>query len=225
MIEYIFLTLFFVFIILEIFAEFKDNDKLIYFTKPLLMPLLILFYVFGVIEVSSISQIDWFIVIALIGGCSGDILFMLKDQDKWFLYGLGGYLVNQVFYIMSFLLSITDYTVFNAMSLFLLGPSILIIVFTLPRFINKTGDLKGPILVYMMAILIMHISALLRVAQFQGLGFIFVFVGSLSYAFSDALLAINKWAGEFTNAKLIIITTYVMAQFYIVLGSIFSILP
>jgi len=221
MIEYIFLALFFVFTAVEIFGEFKDNEKLIFFSKPLLMPLLILFYIFGVIEISSITRVDWFIVIALIGGCAGDVLLMLKDQDKWFLYGMGAFLVNQIFYIMSFLLSITDYTVFNVWGLFLLGPAILIMVFTLPRFINKTGDLKGPVLVYMAAILIMHISALLRISEFQGLPFILIYVGSLSYIFSDASLAVNKWAGEFTNARFIIMTTYLMAQFYITLGSLF----
>lgn len=222
MIEFIFLALFFVFTIIEIFGEFKDNEKLIFITKPLLMPLLILFYIFGVIDASSITRIDWFIVIALIGGCTGDIFLLLKDQDKWFLYGMGAYLVNQIFYIMSFLLSITDYTVFNVWGLVLLGPAILIMIFILPRFINKTGDMKGPVLVYMAAILIMHISALLRIAQFQGLAFILVFIGSLSYIFSDASLAVNKWAGEFTNARFIITTTYVMAQFYITLGALFS---
>ena len=185
------------------------------------MPLLILFYIFGVIEISSITQVDWFIVIALIGGCAGDVLLMLKDQDKWFLYGMGAFLVNQIFYIMSFLLSITDYTVFNVWGLFLLGPAILIMVFTLPRFINKTGDMKGFVLVYMAALLIMHISALLRIAEFQGLPFVLIYVGSLSYIFSDASLAVNKWTGEFTNARFIVMTTYVMAQFYITLGALF----
>ena len=222
MFEFIFLALFFVFTIIEIFGEFKDNEKLIFITKPLLMPLLILFYIFGVIDASSITRIDWFIVIALIGGCAGDIFLLLEDQDKWFLYGMGAYLVNQIFYIMSFLLSITDYTVFNVWGLVLLGPAILIMIFILPRFINKTGDMKGPVLVYMAVILIMHISALLRIAQFQGLAFILVFIGSISYIFSDASLAVNKWAGEFTNARFIITTTYVMAQFYITLGALFS---
>lgn len=53
MIEYIILVIFFVFAIIEGFGEYKDNDKIIYITKPFLMPLLILFYIFGVIEVAS----------------------------------------------------------------------------------------------------------------------------------------------------------------------------
>ncbi|MHA2281734.1 MAG: lysoplasmalogenase [Promethearchaeota archaeon] len=224
MIEYIFLVLFFVVAIIEIFGEFKENTKIIYITKPFLMPLLILFYIFGVIETTSITRVDWLIIVALIGGMGGDIFLMLKNEDKWFLPGMGSFLINQIFYIISFFLSITDYAAFSLWGLFMIIPSLLILVFTVPRFISKTEDMKIPVLVYMAAILLMHISALLRIAdsRLQGLPFVLIFIGSLSFIFSDASLAVNKWAGEFKNARLIIITTYILAQFYIVLGALFT---
>ena len=218
MIEYIFLVLFFIFVIIEVFAEYKDINKIVYCTKPLLMPLLMLFYIFGVVGTTSISDVDWLIIIALLGGCAGDIFLMLENEDKWFLFGMGAFFINQIFYIISFFLSISDITNFNAWGYFLLGPTILIFVFTVPRFINKTEDMKIPVLVYLLAILLMHIAAIFRLAEFQGLPFILVYVGSISFIFSDACLAVNKWAGEFTNARIIIMTTYFLAQFYIILG-------
>ena len=45
---------------------------------------------------------------------------------------------------------------------------------------------------------------------------------AISEGFSDALLASNKWAGEFTNARSIVMSTYFMAQFYITLGALLS---
>ncbi|MFX1281019.1 MAG: lysoplasmalogenase [Promethearchaeota archaeon] len=222
MIEYIFLVLFFIFAIIEIFGEYKDNKKIEYSTKPLLMPLLILFYIFGVIETASIENIDWLIVFALIGGCAGDIFLMLENEEKWFLFGMVAFLINQIFYIISFFLSITDITNFTSWGYFLLGPAILILIFTVPRFINKTEDMKIPVLVYLVAILLMHIAAILRLAEFQGLPFTLIYVGSISFIFSDACIAVNKWAEEFTNARLVIMTTYVMAQFYIVLGALLT---
>ena len=226
MIEYIFLVIFFVVAIIEIFGEFKENTKIIYISKPILMPLLILFYVFGVIETSSIDRVNWLIVVALIGGMGGDIFLMLKDEDKWFLPGMGSFLINQIFYIISFFLSITDYTAFNLWGLFLIIPALLILIFTVPRFIGKTESMKIPVLIYMAAILLMHIAALLRISdpRLLGLPFILIFIGSLSFIFSDAMLAVNKWAGEFKHARVIIITTYIIAQFYIVLGILLTIL-
>ncbi len=221
MIEYIFLALFFIFTIIEVFGEYKDNDKIIYITKPLLMPMLILFYIFGVIDISSIANVNWLIVVALIGGCAGDIFLMLKNEEKWFLFGMGAFLVNQIFYILAFFFAITNYSAFNPWGLFLLGPAILILIFTVPRFLNKTEDMKIPVVVYMGAILLMHIAALVRLSTIQGLGSILIYVGSISFIFSDSSIAVNKWAGEFTNARFIIMTTYVMAQFYITLGALF----
>jgi len=224
MIEYIFLVSFFVVAIIEIFGEFKDNTKIIYITKPILMPLLILFYIFGVIEAASIARIDWLIVVALIGGMGGDIFLMLKNEDKWFLPGMGAFLINQIFYTISFFLSITDYTALNLWGLLLIVPALLILAFTVPGFIKNTGHLKIPVLIYMAAILLMHISALLRIAdpRLQGLPYVLIYIGSLSFIFSDASIATNKWAGEFKNARLIILTTYILAQFYIVLGTLLT---
>ena len=222
MIEYIFLIIFFILAIVELYGEYKDNKNIEYSTKPLLMPLLILFYIFGVIEGASITRVDWLIVVALIGGCVGDIFLMLEDQEKWFLFGMGAFLLNQIFYIISFFLSITDYTAFNSWGLFLLGPAILILIFMVPRFIKKTDDMKIPVLVYMAAILLMHVAAIFRLAEFQGLPFVLIYVGSISFIFSDATIALNKWGGEVTHARLIIMTTYVMAQFYITLGALLT---
>lgn len=222
MIEYLFLVLFFIFAIVEVFGEYKDIKKIEYCTKPLLMPLLILFYIFGVVETTSITNVDWLIVIALLGGCAGDIFLMLENEDKWFLFGMGAFFINQIFYIISFFLSITDITNFISWGYFLLGPAILVLVFTVPRFIKKTEDMKIPVLVYLVSILLMHIAAILRFAEFQGLPFVLVYVGSISFIFSDACIAVNKWAGEFINARLIIMTTYILAQFYITLGVLFT---
>lgn len=224
MIEYIFLIIFFIVVIIELFGEFKENSKIIYMSKPLLMPLLILFYIFGVVEAASIVQVDWLIVIALIGGMGGDIFLMLKDEDKWFLPGMGSFLINQIFYIIFFFLSITDYAALNLWGLLLIIPALLILVFTVPRFISKTEDMKIPVIIYMAAILLMHISALLRIADLRllGLPFILIYIGSLSFIFSDASLAVDKWAGEFKNSRVIIISTYILAQFYIVLGALLT---
>lgn len=218
MIEYIFLVIFFILSIIEIFGEFKDNNKIIYALKPLLMPMLIFFYIFGVIEATgAIFNINWLIIVALLGGMLGDIFLMLKNEEKWFLFGMIAFLINQIFYIIAFFLS-TDYAAFNPWVLFLLGPTFLILVFAVPRFLNKSGDMKMPVLVYMAAILLMHIAALIRLSTIQNLASILIFIGSISFIFSDSGIAVNKWAGEFTNARLIIMTTYLMAQFYITLG-------
>jgi uncharacterized membrane protein YhhN len=220
MIEYIFLVIFFIIAIITGYGEYKENDKINYISKPLLMPLLILFYIFGVFEATT--RVDWLIVVALIGGYAGDIFLMFKGQDKWFLFGMIGFFVNQIFYVISFFLSISNIANFNIWGLFLLGPVILILAIIVPRFINKTEKFKIPVFIYLGAILLMHIAAILRLAEFQGLPFILVYVGSISFIFSDATIAVDKWDTEVTQGRLIIRSTYIMAQFFITLGALFT---
>jgi len=225
MIEYIFLILFFIIVIVELYGEHKENTKIFYASKPLAMPLLILFYIFGIVNSVGAEKIDWLIVVALIGGMTGDIFLMLKDQEKWFLFGMIGFLVNQIFYIISFFIGVGDITPFNAWTLFLFGPVILIIAFTVPRFINKTDELKVPVLVYMGAILLMHVAAVVRLAVIQHFEIIFIYIGSILFIFSDSILAMIKWEGDFKHGRLINLITYFLAQFYITLGAFLSVLP
>ena len=92
----------------------------------------------------------------------------------------------------------------------------------LPRFITKAGEMKIPVLVYLIAILLMHVVAILRLAEFQGLPFILVYIGSISFIFSDSTIAVDKWDKEVPNGRPIIMITYILAQFYITLGVLFS---
>lgn len=206
----------FIFAALEIYGEYKDNDTLITAFKPLVLPFIVLFYVFG-----AHANIDWLIVVALLFGWMGDFFLMLKNE-KWFLYGMVAFLLNQIFFIISFFMSISDISAFNVWGLFLLGPVILIMLFSVPRFINKTGDLKIPVLVYMAAILLMHIAAVLRLAEFGGLEFILIYIGSIFFIFSDVFLALNKWDEPAKQKRVINMVTYFLAQFYIALGAVFT---
>ena len=224
MIEYIFLILFFFIVIIELYGESKENTKIFYASKPLAMPLLILFYIFGVINGVGAERIDWLIVVALIGGMTGDILLMLKNQEKWFLFGMIGFLINQIFYIISFFIGVGDITTFNIWALFLFCPVVLIIAFTVPRFIKKTEDLKIPVLVYMGAILLMHVATVVRIAVIQEISTIFIYLGSILFIFSDSILAMIKWEGEFKHGRLINLATYFLAQFYIALGALLIVL-
>ncbi|MFW9999646.1 MAG: lysoplasmalogenase [Candidatus Hodarchaeota archaeon] len=219
------MILFFIIVGVELYGESKENTKIFYASKPLAMPLLILFYVFGVVNSVGVNRVDWLIVIALIGGMAGDIFLMLKSQEKWFLFGMIGFLINQIFYVISFFIGVGNLTLFNAWGLFLFGPVVFIIGFMVPRFIKKTEDLKIPVLVYIGAILLMHTAAVVRLALIQEISNIFIYLGSILFIFSDSILAMIKWEGEFKHGRLINLITYFFAQFYIALGALLSVLP
>ena len=70
----------------------------------------------------------------------------------------------------------------------------------------------------------MHFAAILKLAEFQGLSFTLVYIGSISFIFSDAILAVDKWDKEMPNGSSINMTTYILAQFFITLGVLLTVI-
>ena len=64
----------------------------------------------------------------------------------------------------------------------------------------------------------MGIFALIRRGWTLEKSFIMVYSGALLFIMSDALLAINKFMNPIVQARLLIMATYISAQFLIVRG-------
>ena len=206
--------------LVHIYGERNTNLKIKYLTKPLLMPILILMYIFTV----NLTGINWLIVFALLFGMLGDIFLMLKNVEKWFIFGMGCFLLNHILYIISFLISINNIGGFLPFGFFLFIPVAIMIFYLIPAFFPKLDQkLKIPVIVYMIAIITMHVSATLTLGSFQsfeGLSFVLVYIGSLSFIISDGLIVVDKFDREIDHANEIIMATYLLAQFFIVLGMI-----
>ncbi|MFX0187025.1 MAG: lysoplasmalogenase [Candidatus Hodarchaeota archaeon] len=222
---YLFLVLFFVFTASDIAAVAKEKKILEHISKPLLMPLLVLYYIFGAIAIN----IDWLIVVALLCGCAGDIFLMLENKDKWFIYGMAAFLLGHIFYIISFLLSVgVNIIAFPIYGYVLLIPVIFILLLTFPKYKDHMGDLKIPVYIYMVAILTMHVTAILRLALFEIYCpcFFLVWFGSILFMISDSMIAIDTFNKEMKipNIRIYIMLTYILGQFLIVQGVLLSLL-
>ncbi len=217
MIQLIFLVLFFIDGVANLVSVVRESKRLEHITKPLLMPLLALYYIFGSIN----KNFDWLIVVALLCGCAGDVFLMLENEDKWFMFGMVSFLLGHIFYIISFLLSISNAD-FPLWGIVLFAPVIVILLFIYPKYKNNLGDMKIPVQIYMGAILLMHIFAVLRLTEFNffSLCFIFVWIGSILFVLSDSLIAVNTFNEEIkiSYIRVYIMLTYILGQFLIVQG-------
>ena len=225
MIQYLFLVIFFIDAGIHIVGVAKESKKIIYATKPFLMLLLALYFIFAL----PLNKVNWLILIAVLFGGAGDIFLMLEGDEKWFMLGMVAFLLGHIFYIIAFMLEIGDNIVsFPIWGLFFLIPVVLILVMTYPMFKNHLGDLKIPVHVYMLVILVMHIFTVLRVAayDFFCVCFLLVWLGSLLFILSDSLIAIDTFNKEkkIPHGRIIIMLTYILGQFLIVQGVILSLL-
>ncbi|MHA1804039.1 MAG: lysoplasmalogenase [Promethearchaeota archaeon] len=223
MITIIILIIYLIMAVADIIVVEKRLKKLEYVFKCSLMPLLIFYYVVSTV---GTAMMDVLIILALIGGFFGDFFLVLENEEKWFIFGMLAFLLGHVFYILSFMFSLWSYfvagisinLVFIILLLFI--PVVVLIGFTYPKFNKFLGEMNIPVHVYMIAILIMHVFATLRVIRFGVFSFILTWLGSILFISSDSLIAIKTFNKELKlrHVDAVIMATYILGQFFIIQG-------
>lgn len=154
-------------------------------------------------------------LMAMIFALLGDVFLMFSD-DTSFMIGLIAFLLMQLFYIFEFKKDIKKYS--KRQINFLLG---FIIVGLLIYFMmsNHLYTLKWPVLIYVLAITTMGAMAWSRNKDIPG--YQLVGIGALFFIFSDMWLAFGKFDIIHTSIdRLIVIVSYMIAQYLIVRGII-----
>lgn len=204
----------------ELAALIFNYELLHHITKPLLMVLLLLYFV--VDQRHRQHRLFLIIVLALVFSWLGDVMLMYQQNDAmYFMLGLGAFLIAHVFYIIGYRKARIEnfshdlskprsarYTFF-----------LLIIFLTLMTvLLPHLGEMLIPVIIYAFAITVMAITALHRFGKTTKTSFWMVMGGALIFMFSDSSIAINKFLEPINHASIIIMTTYLTAQYLIVEG-------
>lgn len=210
----IFIVIFFISaFIVNLYANKNNNKILIVLTKPLLVPLIILFYL------TSTEHINWLIVTGLFFGFLGDVS-LLGESKKFifFILGLLAFLIGHLFYTWAFLQSIQYFGVVPIWFIIILIPYSLYAYAILRILRPNLQKLLIPVVIYMGVILIMSFTGSCRIWNGFTLEFILPFIGSLFFIVSDSVLAYNKFNVPEKNYETLIMFTYILAQVFIVGG-------
>ena len=190
---------------LDLVGVFGHSAELGAVTKPLLMPLLLAFFVSSLdgLHHHLAKWVKW----ALVCSWVGDVLLM-PDGDLFFVLGLLAFLGAQICYILGFRSSalgplrsrpwlVLPYAGYVLLLLYLLLPDV--------------GGLALPVTVYAVALVTMAILAT-GVSPTTG-------VGALLFVASDSLLALTEFTDRLpVAAESWIMPTYLVGQLLIVLG-------
>lgn len=219
----IFMMIFFVFVAAHLLGEFliiKGNKKgmtIRYISKPVMMPLLALFYIIGNLS------INLWIIAGIFGGFAGDVCLMMPDPKgtkKFFKIGLISFLFGHIFYIVAFIQAAMGFSDYKWWSILLAIPYILIGAFTYPRLIKHTGKMTIPVTIYLIVIVLMGVSTTFLWGSRAPLGVGLAMIGALIFMISDTINAFNKFAQEIPYERLLTMSTYLLGQFLLVLGYI-----
>ena len=213
------LMLFFIVALGELVAIAAQLEVLGMVCKPLIMVTLGVYYL-------SSAGIDrsYVVLLAIIFSLAGDVSLMFDSVNSiYFIIGLVSFLISHVFYIIAYRQHQNDeyadalqgiQKLRAAFPIVLAGTGLVVILYP------ALGALKFPVIVYALVLVVMVLNALFRTGRTSVVSFWFVFVGAMFFMVSDSLLALNKFLTPLPHSGLLIMSTYISAQFLIIEGLI-----
>ena len=191
-------------------AVLLDLKGLEYAAKPMTMVMLM----------AAVAAMDvddpaarWCFLVALAFSLLGDVFLMLPDEQRWFVFGLGAFLVGHLAYVPGLvLLGIDPYgvvigVVALAVALGTLGRTTVAAVRT------SAPDMAVPVIAYIGVISLMVLAAF-------STGILIAIVGACLFYASDALIAQQRFVRPIPNGNVIVMVTYHLGQIGLALGLI-----
>ena len=212
--EKTFTLIFCVIVLLELITGiFESLSQLHYFTKPLILTSLIVF--FWSKSNHLLKGVRNITLLALLFSLIGDILLMFVDKTaNFFIGGLIAFLLAHIMYTLIFIKkrnkTISPFPIIIIVLVYATG------IFYIVK--DGLGDMKIPVLLYLTVILTMVVMASLRKGKVSNNSYYLVFIGALFFMISDSVLSVNKFYQSFASSGIIIMFTYALAQYLIVMG-------
>lgn len=182
-------------------------------TKPaIMMVLLLFFYKYRSYDDLYATRL---MILALLFSLAGDVLLLFTGRSElFFILGLVSFLMAHLMYVFVFLKKrnpkrrgvafLCISLIYGAILFYILHPGL--------------GEMKIPVLLYMLVILAMANVANLRKDMVTENSYQLVFIGAVSFMISDSILAFEKFHTSIPLSNIWIMATYAFAQLLIVFG-------
>jgi uncharacterized membrane protein YhhN len=204
----IFTLIFFTISILEIWAGIMGYREGVFMTKPLIMLSVFMFYYSQTRK--TLNTHDKIMLVAFLFSMLGDIFLML-GKDDYFKFGLGSFLFTHLCFIRVFYTQKGETNSYARLAIFIFGTIVFYIIKN-----HVPTSLLLPVIIYLFAISVMAICASERKVNSES--YRMVLFGAILFMISDSLIAIDKFAFPIPISTFLIMSTYIMAQYFIAVG-------
>jgi uncharacterized membrane protein YhhN len=136
-----------------------------------------------------------------------------------FLFGLASFMVAQLIYMYVFFATPGKNSLASERKYLLIPPvasGALLIWFLY----SDLGTMRLPVILYAVAIMAMVTGAINRIDKVNRESYILVLAGAVLFLISDSTIAVNRFSYGFELSSVIVMTTYIMAQYLITVGYI-----
>lgn len=166
----------------------------------------------------------WWFSAALVFSLAGDVLQLLTD--KFLLAALFSFLLAHLAYVIGFTPSFPPISIATLALILLIGFTVDRIYRIIAASLKSQGrtNLVKPVLIYSIAIGLMVFSALTTMIRPEKEWAIFpailASIGALLFFTSDTMLAWNKFVQPFRSSRILVMVTYHLAQFAIIIAAV-----
>jgi len=199
----------------HLYSIVEDLSTVRMVTKPLICISLIA-YLWISTGLKSVFQ--KLIAAGLFFGWLGDIFLMLPNK---FLFGLAAFLIGHILYVIAFIRQTAPFALNrDKLSILIAGFLAVYSYYFYTILAPSLGVEKYPVIAYIIVIALMGLFSYTRKQHTNTSSFLLIFLSALLFIVSDSILAANKFVAYFANSGLMIMCTYMLAQYAITLGAV-----
>ena len=214
--NYLFLALLAVFFVVHLYHSWTDERKKRAITKPFLLPMIILYYVF------SVSEINWILIVALVTSWIGDVLLIPKGI-KWFASGGISFLVSHIAFIFVYVNNIkfSDVELSLVIPVAVIYVAVAAIIFKILIPHNNNKPLFAAMGFYILANATMNIFAFMQMITLKTPGAIIAYLGAFLFFCSDCSLFVVDFHPKrdmIFKRHFTVMLTYVLGELLITQG-------
>jgi uncharacterized membrane protein YhhN len=191
------------------------REDVSWFIKPFLIPFLFL-AVYSCGDFPSKK----FLLIALTFSWMGDVVLMFADKAEiYFIIGLVAFLISHIAYIVLFSKQLRINSSRNK-AIFWVGITAIIVylILMLSVLLPTLGELKIPVFAYAIILSTMLLFAFKGYLKWIKPAGTYILLGAVIFVSSDSILAFNKFHEPISFSSFLIMATYLLAQYLIVVG-------
>lgn len=202
----LFFYLFLLVSLADVVSIITMNYQLRYVVKPLILTSLLLLYFVSAVKVNRQY------VIALILCLLGDV-FLLFSGKQNFILGLASFLLGHVFYII--ILAKKSEKILPRLFLQALIPFAIVFITLISVLFKSLDGMLLPVIIYGTIICTMGTFALYHYLKIKNNSSLLFLIGSSLFILSDSILAINKFLMPKHILAILVMITYILAQYLI----------
>lgn len=189
-----------------------------FIAKALIIPVLITILIVNINPLKNLSH--KLMVAGLLFSCAGDIALEFTGVNAFmFIQGLIFFLIAHLMYLTVFFRAPGKNVIFGERIWFLIP--VLIFGFGLVYYLyDDLGTMRLPVIAYTIVILAMLSGAINRIGKVNLTSYYLILAGAVLFVISDSAIAVNKFSHHFAGSGIVVMSTYVLAQYLIVFGYI-----